>query len=154
VYSQPYITTPANLRLRILPALGPKRLDELTRQNIVESALKLRRGGTKARNARKTIATLSGLLSEAVDDGYSEANPAAGLKKVFRSPEFRDGEARRAVDPLTREELAHLVTAAATQHLARRKDGASLPGARPFSAPGRPHGAPTRRGHRTPLGRH
>jgi Phage integrase, N-terminal SAM-like domain len=62
VYSLPYITTHANLRLHILPALGPKRLDELTRQNIKEFALKLRRGGTKARNARTTIATLSGLL--------------------------------------------------------------------------------------------
>lgn len=114
-----YTDYETNLRLRILPALGPKRLDQLTRQDIKEFALGLRRDGTKARNARKTIATLSSLLSEAVDDGHMEANPAAGLKKVFRSPEFKAGETRRSVNPLTREELAHLLTTADTHAIER-----------------------------------
>lgn len=114
-----YTDYETNLRLRILPALGPKRLDQLTRLDVKEFALGLRRGGTKARNVRKTIATLSSLLSEAVDDGHMEANPAAGLKKVFRSPEFRGSEGRRTVNPLTREELAHLLETAQTHSIER-----------------------------------
>jgi integrase len=54
-----------------------------------------------------------------LDDGHIEANPAAGLKKVFRSPEFRDGEAHRTVNPLTREELARLLSTATTHAITR-----------------------------------
>ncbi len=114
-----YVDYETSFRLRILPALGSKQLDQLTRVDIKDLALTLRQQGKSARNVRKTIATLSSLLSEAVDDGHIEANPAARLGKLFRSPEFREGDVRRAVNPLTREELAHLLHTAQTHAIER-----------------------------------
>jgi integrase len=114
-----YVDYEISLRLRIVPALGPKRLDEVTRAGIKDFATGLRQSGNSLRNVRKTIATLSSMLSEAVDDGHIGANPASKLGKLFRSPEFTDGDMRRAVNPLSREELTHLLETARTHAIER-----------------------------------
>jgi integrase len=108
-----------SFRLRIVPAIGSKRLDQLTRADVKEFAAGLRRAGNSLRNVRKTVATLSSMLSEAVDDGHIGANPASKLGKLFRSPEFTDGNVCRAVNPLSREELTHLLTTAQTRAVER-----------------------------------
>lgn len=112
----------ASFRLRILPALGEKRVNEITRADVKGLALQLREQGKSARNTRKTIAALSGLLSEAVDDGFLENNPALGLRGLFRSPDFKEGDSHRRANPLTREELAHLIATARTHSITRGGD--------------------------------
>ena len=108
-----------SFRRRILPALGSKRLDEVTRLDVKTFALALRREGQSVRNVRKTIATLSSLFSEAVEDFHLKGNPATGLRKVFRSPEFHDSDQSQKVHPLTREELAHLLDTAQRHSIVR-----------------------------------
>ena len=78
----------------------------------------LRGKGLKPKTARKIIGTLSTILNEAVDDGLLTSNPALGLRKVYRSPDFRDASGT-PITPLTREELAHLL-ATTREHQVRR----------------------------------
>src|SRR6185437_11319643 len=59
------------------------------------------------------------ILNEAVDDGLVTSNPALGLRKVYRSPDFRDGATTATITPLTREELTLLLTTAREHHVRR-----------------------------------
>jgi integrase len=80
----------------------------------------------KPKTVRKIIATLSAILSDAIDDGLLSGNPAIQLKKVYRSDAFKDGATNRDINPLTREELAHLLETAET-HAITRKDEVVYP---------------------------
>src|SRR5262249_45135985 len=105
--------------------------------DIKDFAIELRAQGHSLRNVRKTLATLSSMLSEAVDDGRICANPALKLGKLLRSPELlAEGDTRRTVNPLTREELAHLLETAQT-HAIERADKVVSPyrAAYPFLLP-------------------
>jgi integrase len=73
------------LRLYILPKLGPRPLASLRRAHIEEWAKNL---PVAPSSARKVYETLSALLSAAVDDGCIARNPATGahLTKVDSAP--------------------------------------------------------------------
>lgn len=46
----------------------------------------------KPKTVRKIIATLSAILTEAVDDGVIVGNPTVQLKKVYRPTRSRTGQ--------------------------------------------------------------
>ena len=106
-----------NVANYLVPAFGTRPLDQITRSDVKQLAFLLRSQGLKPKTARKIIGTLSTILNEAVDDGLLTSNPAIGLRKVYRTPDFRD--ARAPIVPLTREELTHLLTTA-RDHPVRR----------------------------------
>lgn len=108
-----------NVTLYLLPAFGTLPLDQITRAEVKRLALQIRCKGRKPKTARKVIGTLSTILNEAVDDGLLTSNPALGLRKVYRSPDFRDGGGKTRVLPLTREELGHLLTTAHDHSITR-----------------------------------
>ena len=115
-----------NVRTHLTPALGPSPIDQITRARVKSLAFELRskngRQGKrlKPKTVRKIIATLSAVLSDAVDDGLLSGNPAIQLKKVYRSDGFKDGATNRDINPLTREELAHLLETAETHAIVRK----------------------------------
>jgi integrase len=107
-----------NVTNYLIPAFGTRTLDQIPRADVKQLALALRGQGLKPKTARKIVGTLSTILNEAVDDGWLASNPALGLRKVYRSPDFRDSSSS-APTPLTREELAHLL-ATARDHQVQR----------------------------------
>lgn len=95
------------------PAFGPRQLGEITRADVKALAYDLRRNeGLSPKTVRKVIGTLSVILNEAMDDNLIASNPALGLRKVYRSAEFKEGESDKSASPLTREELSHLLSTA------------------------------------------
>jgi integrase len=69
----------AALRTRVLPALGERRLDRVTRRDLrllVEDLLEL---GLDASSVRNALMPLRVLLRRAVEDGELAVNPAAGI---------------------------------------------------------------------------
>ena len=60
-----------DVRLRLAPAFGDRRIDELTRQQIDELVARLLRGGASVRMVRGTISTLRRLLQASVEWGVS-----------------------------------------------------------------------------------
>jgi integrase len=100
------------VRAYLRPAFGERALAEIARRDVKDLAMTLRRTGLKPKSVRKIIGTLSSILSEAVDDEILPSNPALQLRNVYRSPEFTAGDRRKSINPLTREELAHLLATA------------------------------------------
>jgi len=105
------------LRKHLTTPLGALPIDQVTRRHVKDLAFALRHGGLKPKTVRKIIGTLSVILGEACDDGLLSANPALQLKKVYRSEEFK-GVARH-INPLTHDELAHLLDTADTHTIER-----------------------------------
>ena len=101
-----------SFRLRILPALGPRRLGDITRADVKAFAHDLQKAEKSARNIQKTLATLSSLFGEAIEDEHITVNPARGLKKLFPAES-------KTIDPLTREEVAHLLATAQAHAITR-----------------------------------
>jgi len=101
------------------PAFGDRPLNQIQRADVKQLAFSLRQQGLKPKTARKIIGTLSTILNEAVDDGLLTSNPALGLRKVYRSPDFRAEGGPAGANPLAREELVHLLTTA-HDHQVRR----------------------------------
>ena len=121
-----WIDYEGNVRLYLKPAFGDRALDKIARADIKHLALALRCKGKKPKTARKVIGTLSAILSEALDDNLVATNPALGLRKIYRSPDFADGGLGKDVNPLTRGELAHLL-ATARNHVVQRGDEIEYP---------------------------
>ncbi len=111
----------SNVKRYLAPAFGARPLDAITRADIKQLAFALRQQGLKPKTVRKVVGTLSTILNEAVDDGLLTSNPALGLRKVYRSPDFRDGSGQPPVQPLTREELAQLLATARDHRVQRGK---------------------------------
>lgn len=109
----------ANVRLHLTPTFGQHRLDQIRRAEVKQLVFALRQRGLKPKSARKIVGTLSSILSEAVDDGLIAVNPALQLRKVYRSPEFRDGAAAKQADPLARDEVAHVLQTAQSHAVKR-----------------------------------
>lgn len=109
----------ANVRLYLTPEFGLRHVDNIRRADVKQLVFALRQRGLKPKSVRKIVGTLSTILSEAVDDGVIETNPALQLRKVYRSPEFRDGAAAKEADPLTRDELSHLLQTAQSHAIKR-----------------------------------
>jgi len=107
----------ANVRAHISPALGALPVAQITRRHVKDLAYALRHRGLKPKTVRKIVGTLSVILGEALDDGAIAANPAAALRKIYQADEFKG--ASRGCNPLTRDELAHLLHIAETYAIDR-----------------------------------
>jgi len=114
-----WIDYDGNVRLYLKPAFEDYALEKITRAEIKRLAMEIRGKGKKAKTAKKVIGTLSAILSEALDDNLITSNPALGLRKLYRSPDFSAGGLSKDVNPLTRDELTHLLTTA-QNHSVRR----------------------------------
>lgn len=89
-----------NLNLHILPVLGEKTVGSLKRSDcrVLIAACKAKQ--LKPASMRGVNRTLSGVLTQAVEDAWLPANPAFRMGKYLR-----DGDAvREEIDPFTREE--------------------------------------------------
>ena len=90
-----------NFRVHILPALGPARLDGITRAKVKDLVASL----VSKKLARPTIriitAQLCALLNQAVEDGIIDTNPAVKLSKFYRNAPVRHEE----IQPLRHDEV-------------------------------------------------
>lgn len=90
----------------VLPALGRKPLVKIDRQllkRVLTDALSIR----SAKTVELIHSVISGIFSEAIDNGFVKENPARGLtKKVLPVKKLRR---ERVPDPFTRQELSRLL---------------------------------------------
>lgn len=98
----------ANLRQYVLPLLGARPLTAITRADARTLITTSRGQGLKLNTVKGIARTLSAVLSQAVEDEKLPANPALRLGRYLR----RGDEPKREIQPLTREEAAHLVAIA------------------------------------------
>jgi integrase len=89
-----------NLKLHILPVLGARRLASISRADCRQLVATCREKGLKVASLYGVQRTLSGVLSQAVEDEILTANPAFRMGKYLRQGD----EPRREIHPLTREE--------------------------------------------------
>ena len=91
----------------ILPAFGGLKLRALHRRHIKDFLARKRAGGLSKNSVRLIRATLSVLLSDAVDDGILLANPAQGVTRRGRKgPDtITQAERQRKILPLTGNQL-------------------------------------------------
>ena len=100
-----------HLENHVFPLLGKRPITALTRKDCRELIAQARAGGLKIETVRGIVRTLSTVLSQAVEDEYLPANPALSMRKYLR----RGDDPEPAVDPFTREEVAHLAETAREQ---------------------------------------
>ena len=101
-----------NLTRHVLPLLGSRPVSRLTRADCRLLITSSREKGLKLATVKGIARTLSSLLSQAVEDEKLPANPALRMGRYLR----RGDEAKPVIQPLTREEAAHLVSVAADQY--------------------------------------
>ena len=102
------------LDLHIVPAFGRVRLRELSRAMIKRLLLKKREAGLGQNSVRLIRATLSVMLSDAVDDAILLANPALNLGRRQRGRPDKLSVADRArnIRPMSQAELGTFLAAA------------------------------------------
>ncbi len=93
------------LRKHVLPALGHKRLREITREDLQKLVAEKVKAGLSRSWIRIIIAPLRELLNHAMDDGLLDRNPALRLARFSRKAEAQKGR----IDPLTPEEELRLL---------------------------------------------
>jgi hypothetical protein len=103
-----------NWKNYIGPLLGNRPVAGITRADAVTLVRSLRQKGLKLPTVRGIKATLSAILSEAVELGLLEANPAQRMRKHLQLGQ----EQKSQPDPFTRDEADHLL-ASAREHFAR-----------------------------------
>lgn len=96
------------LRKHVLPALGHKRLREITREDLQRLVAEKVRAGLSRSWIRSIIAPVRELLNHAMDDGLLERNPALRLARFSRKAEAQKGR----IDPLSPEEEGRLLETA------------------------------------------
>jgi integrase len=101
----------------VLPALGRLRLRELHRSQIKALLAEKRRQGYAKNGVRLMRAALSALLSDAVDDGIIDSNPALqlGRRKASRADKLSAVERLQKVRPMTWEQRDAFLEAAACE---------------------------------------
>jgi len=94
--------------LHILPVLGSKRLDEITRldvERLVTHLLNKRHGKKKRKFTRTTIGIamrcLTASFNRAIERGFIEKSPTKGASKLFAQAAVRNGE----IQPLNADEV-------------------------------------------------
>ena len=97
-----------NLDRYVLPLLGHRPLTAVSRADARELIISCRKKGLKLNTVKGIARTLSAVLSQAVEDEKFPANPALRLGRHLR----RGDEPKHEVQPLTRDEAAHLVAVA------------------------------------------
>jgi len=102
------------LDLHIVPAFGRVRLRELSRAMIKRLLLKKREAGLGKNSVRLIRATLSVMLSDAVDDGILLANPALNLgrRQRGRPDKLSAADRVRNIRPMSQAELGTFLAAA------------------------------------------
>jgi integrase len=103
-----------NLDRYVLPLLGHRPLTAVSRADARELIISCRKKGLRLNTVKGIARTLSAVLSQAVEDEKIPANPALRLGRHLR----RGDEPKHEVQPLTRDEAAHLV-AVAREHFPR-----------------------------------
>jgi len=101
-----------NLKRYVLPLLGDRLLSSITRADGRELIAVCRQKGLRLSTVKGIARTLSTLLSQAVEDDRLPAHPCLRMGRYLR----RGDEPKTVVQPLTREEAAHLVATAATEY--------------------------------------
>lgn len=92
----------------VLPVLGRRPIGTLARRDCPDLVTVARGKGLKLNTVRGIARTLSTVLSQAVEDEKLPANPALRMGRHLR----RGDEAKTVIQPLTRDEAAHLVSVA------------------------------------------
>jgi integrase len=103
-----------DLRVHLNPALGTKRLNEITRQDIRDLIAAKREAGRAWNTVRNIICPLREMLNHAVEDGLIPASPASHVGKLNKKP----AERHKDINPFTREEL-RLYLETTRQHFPR-----------------------------------
>jgi integrase len=101
-----------NLDLHIVPALGHVPVAEVTRADVRTLLKACQRKRLGPLTTTGIIRTLSTILSEAVEDGHLQANPALRPGRMRRAMRDPNAPKKKRIDPYTREEAAALVEAA------------------------------------------
>lgn len=101
-----------NLRLHIVPVIGPKPVATITRANCRDLLATCRQQGLKRASLMGVQRTLSAVLSQAVEDGLLPANPAFRMGKHLRLGD----EQPAVIQPLTHVE-AHEFLDAVTERM-------------------------------------
>lgn len=96
------------LNAYILPALGPKRLDLLTGQDVTTLFTQLQTTGKSRQTLRNIIGPLREGLNHAVSDGLIQANPCLILQRHFK----RAKRSQFKITPLTTKETTILLAQA------------------------------------------
>ena len=97
-----------HLDQHVLPAIGTVSVADLKRTHCRELAAACRAKALKLATVRGIVRTLSTLLSQAVEDELLPANPALRMGRYLRQGD----EPKAAIQPLTREEAALLLSTA------------------------------------------
>jgi integrase len=100
-----------NLERHVLPLLGDRPVASLTRADCRLLITSSRGKGLKLATVKGISRTLSALLSQAVEDEQLSANPCLRMGRYLR----RGDEPKPVIQPLTRDEAAHLVAVTAAR---------------------------------------
>jgi integrase len=103
----------ANFKQHVLPILGSRQVTSLRRQDCRELITICRAKGLRVATVRGIVRALSTVLTQAVEDDLLTGNPALRLGKHLRQGD----EAKREIQPLTREEAMVLLTVAGDHFL-------------------------------------
>lgn len=98
-----------NLTLHILPELGGKPVSAITRADCRDLIVTCRDKGLKRASLLGVQRTLSGVLTQAVEDGLLAQNPAFRLAAKYIG---RGDDETQEVQPASREQAAHLLDVA------------------------------------------
>jgi integrase len=96
------------LRRYVLPIIGEKSFDAVTREDIKEIIATMVVKGLSKSTVANTMAPVREMFNHAIDDGVLTANPSARIGRFLRHTKDR----RADVNPLTREEVSRLLEAA------------------------------------------
>lgn len=98
-------------RLYLKPALGERRMGEITRADIRGVATAMLKAGKSYDYTKATLAPLSTVLNQALEDGLVRSNPAF---RVLKRSRFE--REKKVADFLSRQELAHLLATCQRQY--------------------------------------
>ena len=101
-----------NLELHLVPAIGTVPIASVTRADVKALIHAAHRKQLGPATVTGILRTLSTILSEAVEDGHLQANPALRLGRLRRALRDPNATKRAPIDPYTRDEAAALVEAA------------------------------------------
>jgi len=88
-----------NYRTHILPTLGHRRLNEITRAQVKDLVASLVEKGLARPTIRIITAQLCALLNSAIEDGIIDFNPATNLAKFYKNAPIRHKEIQTLNEP-------------------------------------------------------
>lgn len=101
----------ARLRMHVVPLIGTKRLDNITRKDVLDLVERLRSGGRLApKTVRNVYGTLRTLLRDAVLEELIPIDPCVLPRGALPSPREMSSGTRRKPSVFSREEIRLLLT--------------------------------------------